>query len=159
MSDVIATTIANKLIDAFKRGNFVYCIGNGGSASMCSHFAAELMGTFGSEIKTLPERKALPVIALTTDLSFITAYVNDSPSGFADIFARQIEALGRENDILIALTTSGHSQNVNVGIQEAKIKKMIVIELPRTGDSTEDIQERQLHLLHEIARLVIKAFI
>ena len=97
--------IVKILINAFKGGNFLYICGNGGSASMAQHFAAEFMGKFEHA------RQPLPAIALTTDTSFLTSYPNDFSDGFERIFARQVEALGRKGDVLIALSSSGRSKN------------------------------------------------
>lgn len=84
-------------------GKLLLC-GNGGSAADCQHVAGEFVNRF------LVDRPALPAIALTTDTSTITAIGNDNE--FADIFSRQVEALGKESDALLAISTSGSSQNV-----------------------------------------------
>lgn len=146
--------IVKTLIEAFEKGNFVYICGNGGSASMAQHFAAEFMGKFEHT------RQALPAIALTTDTSFLTAYANDYPDGFERVFSRQLEALGRKGDVLITLSTSGRSPNCLLAIEEAKKKGMIVIDFPREhGEHGEHgttalIQEDQLCLMHDVARSV-----
>ncbi|MCF8026088.1 MAG: SIS domain-containing protein [Desulfobacteraceae bacterium] len=85
------------------KGKILVC-GNGGSAADAQHFAAELVGRYETE------RRALPAIALSTDTSAITAIGNDY--GFDEIFARQIQALGNQGDILIAISTSGNSSNI-----------------------------------------------
>ncbi len=103
---------ANLIIDCLKNGNKILLAGNGGSASQCSHIAAEFTGRFKKD------RKPLPAIALTTDLSAITAIGNDC--GFDKIFERQVEALGKEGDVLIAITTSGNSQNIINAIERSK---------------------------------------
>lgn len=84
-------------------GRILVC-GNGGSAADAQHFAAELVGRYETE------RRALPAIALSTDTSAITAIGNDY--GFEEIFARQIRAMGRQGDVLLAISTSGNSRNV-----------------------------------------------
>lgn len=94
--------------------------GNGGSAADAQHIAAELVVRM-----TKPNRPPVAAIALTTDSSIITAGGNDI--GFENIFARQVEALGTPGDILIAISTSGNSENVNRAIQEAKKRQMTVI--------------------------------
>ena len=145
--------IAKSIIDCFKKGNKLLICGNGGSAAMAQHMAAELVGKYEYE------RKALPAIALTTDTSILTALSNDYKNGFDFIFARQVQALGKEGDILILLSTSGKSQNclnawriaIQLGIQ--------TIDFPRKGKSTAKIQEYQLRLMHSIVRKVEKAFI
>src|SRR3990167_7632902 len=146
--------IGKILIDAFKRGNFVYICGNGGSASMAQHFAAEFMG------KIEHTRHPLPAIALTTDTSFLTAYPNDFPDGgFERIFSRQVEALGRKGDVLIGLSSSGRSTNVLLAIEEAKKKGMVVIDFPRENGSSARVQEAQLKLMHAVCREVERAFL
>ena len=99
-------------LDSLQNGGRVLICGNGGSAADAQHIAAELSGRFKKE------RKALAGIALTVDTSALTAIANDY--GFEEIFARQVEALGREGDSLIAISTSGNSQNVINAIKRAK---------------------------------------
>lgn len=100
------------LASALLAGNKVLVFGNGGSAADAQHLAAELVGRF------LLERKALPAIALTTDTSILTAVGNDY--GFADVFSRQVQALARAGDVAIGISTSGNSENVLRGLEEAK---------------------------------------
>lgn len=95
--------------------------GNGGSAADCQHLAAE----FVVRLTSARNRRALPAIALTTDTSVITAGANDF--GFDTVFARQIEALGNEGDILICFSTSGNSKNIVVAAGTAANKGMKVI--------------------------------
>ena len=90
----------------------IFLFGNGGSAADSQHIAAEFIGRFQRE------RKSLPAIALTTDTSALTALGNDY--GFEVIFARQLEGLGKKGDIAIGITTSGNSLNVLEGIKKAK---------------------------------------
>lgn len=92
------------LISCLKSGNKILLCGNGGSAADCQHFAAELTGRFQKE------RKGLPAIALTVDTSALTAISNDYT--FAEVFARQVEALGKQGDVLVSFSTSGNSENV-----------------------------------------------
>ncbi|MBR6027345.1 MAG: phosphoheptose isomerase [Neisseriaceae bacterium] len=101
-------------------GKILAC-GNGGSAADAQHFAAELIGRFERE------RMELPAIALTTDTSILTSIANDYT--FEDIFAKQIRALGRRGDVLLAISTSGNSANVIEAIQVAHQKEMKVIAL------------------------------
>lgn len=145
--------IADILIDAFKKGNKVLVCGNGGSAAESQHLAAELMCKFEHD------RKPLPAIALTTDTSFLTAYPNDYKDGFENLFARQIEALGKPGDVLIALSTSGKSKNCINALSKARELRMIAIDFPRMGQTTAEIQEYQLYLIHDVCRVVEKAFI
>ena len=102
-----------------KRGNKLLICGNGGSAADSQHIAAELVGRFSME------RKPLPAIALTTDTSILTAVGNDY--SFDKIFERQVEALGKEGDILIGISTSGNSQNVLNAVKKAKELGLLTI--------------------------------
>ena len=118
-----AQLIASKL----NAGGKLLLCGNGGSAGDAQHLAAEFVATLDHK----NPRPALAALALTTDTSFITAYSNDF--GFEGIFARQIEALGKENDVLIAISTSGNSQNIVAAIEAAKAKGISVIAM--TGET------------------------
>jgi D-sedoheptulose 7-phosphate isomerase len=109
------------LIDAYKSGGKVLLIGNGGSAADAQHIAAEFMGRFQSE------RKGLPAIALSTNPSTLTAVANDY--GYETVFARQIEALAKEGDVLIAISTSGSSINILKGVEATAPKKIRTIGL------------------------------
>lgn len=154
---------AKLIIDCFKRGNKLLIIGNGGSAAMAQHMAAEFI------CKYEKERQPLPAIALTTDTSILTAIANDF--GYKHIFERQIQALGNKGDILLIFTTSRHlfvakdpkiyehSENIAYAIEAAKKKDMTILFAGRHGESTAEIQEYQLHWLHEISALVEKAFL
>jgi D-sedoheptulose 7-phosphate isomerase len=93
-------------------GGRLLLFGNGGSAADAQHIAAELVGRFRLE------RRALAAIALTTDTSLLTAVANDY--GFANVFARQVEGLGRAGDLAIGLSTSGNSPNVIEGLRAAR---------------------------------------
>ena len=108
------------LINAFNNKKKVLLCGNGGSAADSQHIATELVIRMSK-----PDRPALPAIALTTDTSCLTAGGNDI--GFDNIFSRQVEALGNSGDVLIAISTSGKSENVNRAIIEAKKRGMVVI--------------------------------
>lgn len=119
------------VIQTLKSRNKILLCGNGGSAADSQHIAAELVGRFKRE------RTALPAIALTTDTSILTAIANDY--GFEEIYSRQISALGRKNDLLIAISTSGSSKNVIRAIEEAHSKGMVVIGL--TGELDSPINE------------------
>lgn len=147
-----AKRIADVMIRAFKKGNKLMICGNGGSAAEAQHLAAELVCRFERD------RRALPAIALTTDSSILTAWPNDNRDGFEQIFARQIEALGKPGDVLLSLSTSGKSKNCLAAMATAKKKKLIVIDFPRRGSSTATVQEYQLKLIHHVCRLVEKAF-
>ena len=124
MSETLAPAIARAgvaLAEALRSGNKVLACGNGGSAGDCQHFAAELVGRFERE------RAGLPAIALTVDSSALTAIANDY--SFDVVFSRQVEALGREGDVLLALSTSGNSRNVIAAMLAARARGMSVIAL------------------------------
>ncbi|HIU63732.1 MAG TPA: D-sedoheptulose 7-phosphate isomerase [Candidatus Avacidaminococcus intestinavium] len=102
----------------------MFC-GNGGSAADAQHWAAEIVGRFQKE------RPGMPAIALTVDTSVLTAIANDY--GYERIFARQVEALGVQGDILVAVSTSGNSPNVLAAIDEAQKKGIKVVGLTAAG--------------------------
>lgn len=113
---------AARMISAtLKSGGKLLVFGNGGSAADAQHIAGELVNRF------LQERKALPAIALSTDGGVLTCIANDS--GFENVFARQIEALGREGDVCIAISTSGQSENIVVACEQARAQGVKVIGL------------------------------
>ena len=109
--DAIARA-AELLIDCIANGGCIYLCGNGGSAADAQHIAAELVGRF------VRERKGLPAVALTTDTSILTSVGNDY--GFEKVFARQVEALVDNNDVLWAFSTSGTSKNILTAAALAK---------------------------------------
>src|SRR3990167_1882854 len=136
--------IANKLISCFRKGGKVLICGNGGSATMASHFAGELVGKFKKE------RLPLPAIALN-DLAIITAIANDY--GYFQVFRRQVEALGQKGDILVTLSTSGNSANILWAGDKAKELGMVVVTFPtnrETGKDTAGTQEEHLKLIHQV---------
>ena len=110
-----------RLAQSIEQGRKILICGNGGSASDAQHFAAELIGRFEQE------RAAWPAVALTTDTSIITAIGNDY--GFDDVFARQVQGLGESGDTLVAISTSGGSQNVVRAVSEARDRDMRTIGL------------------------------
>lgn len=118
-----ARMIAASLADG---GTLMLC-GNGGSAGDAQHIAAEFVAT----LDYARPRPGLRALALTTDTSFLTAYSNDF--GYQDIFARQVETLGRSGDVLVGISTSGNSENVMAAIEKAKSMGMKTIAL--TGGS------------------------
>ena len=109
------------LAQALKSGRKVLSCGIGGSAADSQHFAAEMVGRFERE------RPGLPGIALTTDTSALTAIANDYD--FDRVFSRQVEALGQAGDFLLAISTSGNSNNVVEAIKAAHAKGLVVIAL------------------------------
>jgi histidinol-phosphate phosphatase family protein len=156
--------VAVLLRRAFSTGGRVLIFGNGGSAADAQHFAAELTG-----LRVRGEcRKPLAAIALTTDSSFLTCYANDV--GFHEVFARQIEALGRPGDVAIGLSTSGRSMNVVRGLAAAQSAGLhavaltgaegatmathadVTIQIP--SDIVALIQESHMALLHALAQML-----
>lgn len=97
---------------AIESGNKILFCGNGGSAADSQHLAAELVGRF------VKERRSMAAVALTTDTSILTAVGNDY--GYDQVFARQVEGLGRSGDVLIGISTSGNSANVVNAVQMAR---------------------------------------
>ena len=119
------TQAIDALVAAFKRGNKLLLFGNGGSAADAQHIAAEFTNRF------LIERPPLPAIALTTDSSALTAIANDYD--YAQVFAKQVQALGKPEDIAIAISTSGNSPNVLAAIEACK--KLNISTIGLTGGS------------------------
>lgn len=119
MNDILSAV--GLLVQAFKNGKKLLLCGNGGSAADCQHIATEMMIRLSHDIN----RPALPAIALTTDTSTLTAGGNDI--GFENVFARSVEGLGNEGDVLLAISTSGNSVNVIKAVEKAKSKKLKVI--------------------------------
>jgi len=103
---------AEMITETLENGGKILICGNGGSAADAQHIAAEFVGRYETE------RRALSAIALTTDTSVLTALANDY--GFEQVFARQVEALGSAGDLLIALSTSGNSPNINTAVMSAR---------------------------------------
>jgi len=116
--------MARLVQETLARGRTVFFCGNGGSAAEAQHLATELV------VRYKRDRAALPALALTTDASALTAAGNDY--GFARVFARQIEALGRRGDLLVAMTTSGRSANILEAVRAARSRGMRVAGM--TGD-------------------------
>ena len=98
--------------DAFKKGGKLILFGNGGSAADAQHLAAEFVGRFKLE------RKALPAIALSTNTSSLTSIANDY--SYDRVFARQVEAFGNKEDVVVGISTSGNAKSVIAGIEKAK---------------------------------------
>lgn len=145
----------------YARGGTVLACGNGGSAADCSHFAAEFVGRY------LRERRALPAISLAAEVSSVTAIGNDY--GFDRVFARQVEAFGREGDVLVGLSTSGRSPNVLRAFEAARARGLATIALVGArglaepvadlvlavpSDLTYEIQEVHMMILHSLCDLV-----
>ena len=145
-----------RLIQTIQAGGCAFICGNGGSAADAQHFAAELTGRFERD------RRAWPAVALTTDTSALTAIGNDY--GFDYVFSRQLEALGRPGDLLIAISTSGNSRNVLQAVTQAKaggitsigllgrdggeIAREVDLALVVPSSRTARIQEMHILILH-----------
>jgi D-sedoheptulose 7-phosphate isomerase len=150
------------IIDSLRKGHKIMFAGNGGSAADAQHLAAELVNKFNFD------RPALPALALTTDTSVITSVGNDS--SFNQVFARQIQALGNDGDIFIAISTSGNSHNLIEALKAAKQKKILTVGLTGASgglmkdlcdililvpsDNTPRIQEAQILIGHIICSIV-----
>lgn len=147
---------ADALFQCLSSGHKILICGNGGSAADAAHFATEFVVRFTSD------RAAYPAISLTSDGGLLTAAANDY--GFDEVFARQVAALGKPGDVLICLTTSGASRNVQRALEQAKASEVISIallgrdggrslgladiELVVRSESTARIQEAHMLLLH-----------
>src|SRR5438876_2151695 len=105
-------TVADRACAAFEAGHRLYSFGNGGSAADAQHLAAELIGRYRRD------RRPLPAVALTVDSSVLTCIANDY--SYDDVFARQVEALASEGDLVVAFTTTGRSANVISGLEAAR---------------------------------------
>jgi D-sedoheptulose 7-phosphate isomerase len=155
---------ARRVAELVAAGGKIMLCGNGGSAADSQHIAAE----FTSRLRASMERPAIPAIALTTDTSFLTARGNDY--GFDGVFERLVDGLGRAGDVLVAISTSGGSENVLRAVARAKDKGIFSIGL--TGDtggklaqladivinvpssSTQYIQESHIAIGHIVCELV-----
>ena len=160
-------SIVNMIIKTIENKNKIIIFGNGGSAADAQHMAAEFVGRY------LIERKSLPAIALTTDTSALTGIGNDY--GFEQIFARQCDALVDDGDLVIAISTSGKSPNIVEGIKTCKKKKAKIVvltgkngnKLKRFSDiilqvpsnETPRIQEAHRTIIHIICEIVEKYFL
>ncbi len=131
---------AKVIIESLKQQHKLLICGNGGSAEQSQHFSSELINRFEAE------RRALPAIALTADSSILTSIANDY--AFENVFARQIEALGQQGDILFAISTSGNSANIIKAIEIAQQKNMHIISL--TGRNGGKIRSQLLESDKEI---------
>ena len=114
-----ARKIADVIAAGLRGGNKLLIAGNGGSAADAQHIAAEIVGRYKKD------RPAYAAIALTTDTSALTAIGNDY--GFEQVFARQVEGLGKRGDVLLALTTSGRSPNILAALKAARQQGLVTI--------------------------------
>ena len=130
-------TITTKIINAFKDGNKLLLCGNGGSASDAQHIAAELSGRF------IKERKPLYAEALHVNSSYMTAVSNDY--GFESTYSRMLEAIGKKGDVLIALSTSGNSENVVNAVKMANSLDMLSVGMSGgTGGKIKDLCQHNI---------------
>jgi len=159
--------IALLIPECHKNGGKVVLFGNGGSAADAQHIAAELVGRYKAE------RKSLAAISLVTDISVLSAIGNDYH--FDQIFERQVEGLVSPNDLVIGISTSGNSENVIKGISKAieigavtiaftgrdggRLKEIAEVSLCIPSDNTPRIQEAHITVGHIICGLVDKEFI
>jgi D-sedoheptulose 7-phosphate isomerase len=141
------------LTAALRGGGKILWCGNGGSAADSQHLAAELVGRFRRE------RRGLASISLTTDTSILTCVANDF--GYDSVFSRQVEAIGRPGDLLVALSTSGNSRNVVAALEAARSKGLTTVALTGKGggkmaqladhvlsvESTDTARIQEVHIL------------
>jgi D-sedoheptulose 7-phosphate isomerase len=132
-----ARAIAVAMIGALRSGNKILLIGNGGSAADAQHIAAEIIGRYKQD------RPAFAAVALTTDTSALTAIANDY--GFEQVFARQVEGLGKRGDVLLAFSTSGRSPNILAALRTARARGLVTIGF--TGSKGETLGALCDHLL------------
>ena len=154
--------VSKAIAAAFSEGNKLILFGNGGSSTDASHIAAEFVNRFKRE------RPGLPAIALNTDMAVITSIANDYD--YSEIFSRQLKSLALEGDVVIAITTSGHSPNVIKAMDVARKKKLKSIILTGSkgeklaskasysfvvpSDNTPRIQETHITLGHVLCLMV-----
>jgi D-sedoheptulose 7-phosphate isomerase len=154
--------ISQLMIACLKKGGKVIVFGNGGSAGDSQHIAAELVGRFKKD------RSALAGIALTTNTSILTSLANDY--GYDVVFSRQVEALGKKNDVVLGISTSGKAKNVALGIKQAKkmgiktvalsggdggeLVKLADVSLLVPSNITARIQEAHITIAHIICEMI-----
>jgi D-sedoheptulose 7-phosphate isomerase len=162
-----ARKIAEVVTGALRAGNKLLIAGNGGSAADAQHIAAEIIGRYKQD------RPAYAALALTTDTSALTAIANDY--GFEQVFARQVEGLGRPGDVLLTLSTSGRSPNILAALKTARQRGLITIGFTGTAgtalgalcdhllvapsDDTAVIQQIHLTLAHGICETIERALV
>jgi D-sedoheptulose 7-phosphate isomerase len=156
------TQLAKRMAKCFEAGHKIMFAGNGGSACDAMHIAGEFVGRF------VHDRRALAALALSADTGILTAVANDYD--YSRIFARQVEALGKPGDMLIAMSTSGKSPNILAALESARERQIETVLL--TGEKarnakpladitiivpseiTAHIQEAHLFILHSLAAMV-----
>ncbi len=156
--------IVDILANALNKGKKILICGNGGSAADSNHIAAEFVGRFEKD------RKPINAISLSSNIALITSIANDF--GFKFVFSRQIEAIGDQGDILIAISTSGTSKNIIEAIKMSLAKNIDVIFITGNNDleiktkgisllkieskNTATIQEVYMYILHNVVRIIEK---
>ena len=154
--------LTKMMLETIKAGKKILIFGNGGSASDSIHIAAELIGRFRKE------RASLPAIALTSNISTLTALSNDY--SFEHIFERQIEGLGKKGDMALGISTSGKSKNVERGILKAvglkmktalltgdnktKLSQLADVSIRVPSNNTPRIQEAHITIAHIVCELI-----
>ena len=154
------------LVEALQAGHKALAFGNGGSAADAQHFSSELINRF------VADRQGLPAIALTTDTSTLTSVANDSDYRY--VFSRQVEALGNAGDVALAISTSGHSNNVLEAVKACdqldmrtigltgrdggKLKSLVDICLNVEHSETSRIQEVHAMIVHLLCQMVDESF-
>ena len=160
------TKILLRVLHSINQDNKIIFCGNGGSAADAQHLAAELIAQFLDK-----KRRSIPAISLTTNTSTITAIANDID--FKNIFSRQIESLGKKNDIFFCISTSGKSQNILEALKIAKKNKLITVlmtgrkkiknknidhQINVTADRVDKIQEQHILIGHFICEFLEQNF-
>lgn len=154
---------SNMILKTIKNNKVLFC-GNGGSAADAAHVSAELLGKF------LKQRRALPSMSLSTNLSTITAIANDYD--YKKIFSRQLEGIGKKGDLIFAISTSGKSKNILEVLKQAKKMKIKTILLTGNhkirysvdvcirapADRVDRIQELHITILHLICEIIDNNF-
>jgi D-sedoheptulose 7-phosphate isomerase len=156
--------MVTQLVETFTRGGKLLVMGNGGSAADAQHFVAEIVGRFKME------RRGLPAIALSTDTSILTAIGNDY--GFDKVFRRQVEALAAPGDLVVGISTSGNSPNVQQALELARemgcrtvgllgkdggsIKNVCDLSLIVPTNDTPRVQEGHITIIHIVCDLLEK---
>jgi D-sedoheptulose 7-phosphate isomerase len=158
--------VAQALVQCLKNGGKILTCGNGGSAAEAQHFAEELVGRYKKD------RQSLPAVSLVADGTLLTCILNDY--GADEIFARQVDSLCCPGDILVALSTSGNSENVLRAVKRAKAKRVLTFgllgrdggqmrdlcdfQIIIEGDVTARIQEAHLVCIHLLCEAIDEAF-
>lgn len=163
----VVSEVGQVCATALENGNKILLVGNGGSAADCQHIAAEFIS------RLAVDRCPLPAIALTTDTSILTASANDY--GYETVFERQVLALGRQGDILIAISTSGNSPNVLRAVKAARTQGLVTVGLTGSGggkvarlvdylidvpsNRTQNVQELHIMIGHTICAISEQSFL